>query len=345
VKVFVLAVDAAVAASLVSGARAQAYIRTRLDERKGADAGEARPTPEAVTDLTEVALLALSEDVAQTPADTVYRLQLPADAMLEDAAQSLAVFLREQSPDVLFVQPTRQMRLLAGKIAALLGTTAIGDLLACNNDGSVQHLVYGGAAVRTEKATTATQIVFTPAGAPLEGALPEGALSGDALPAGAPLGPKGSGAPAIVQVEFIAPTRAPRLLASRSREKTTVDLTIAKRIVGVGRGIAVKEDLRMIEDLASCLEAEIGCTRPIAEEEKWLPREVYIGVSGALLSPEIYLGIGLSGQVQHTVGINRSKKILAVNKDKNAPIFKQADYGIVADLYKVVPLITKLLTR
>jgi electron transfer flavoprotein alpha subunit len=100
----------------------------------------------------------------------------------------------------------------------------------------------------------------------------------------------------------------------------------------------------MIEELAAVMGAEVGCTRPIAEEEKWLPREVYIGVSGVILAPEVYLGIGLSGQVQHTVGINRAKLIFAINKDKNAPIFKQADYGIVADLYKIVPALTVALS-
>jgi electron transfer flavoprotein alpha subunit len=146
-----------------------------------------------------------------------------------------------------------------------------------------------------------------------------------------------------VPLEFIAPALAPRLIARQSRAKATVDLPAASRVIAIGRGIAAEADLQIIEALAAAIEAEIGCTRPIAEEEKWLPREVYIGVSGVICAPEVYLAIGLSGQVQHTVGINRSKTILAINKDRNAPIFKQADYGIVGDLYKVVPALTRAL--
>ena len=85
------------------------------------------------------------------------------------------------------------------------------------------------------------------------------------------------------------------------------------------------------------LEAEIGCTRPLAEGLDWYPRERYIGVSGAFIKPDLYMGIGVSGQVQHTVGVTDSRVIVAINKDKNAAIFHQADYGIVGDLYAFLP--------
>jgi electron transfer flavoprotein alpha subunit len=93
----------------------------------------------------------------------------------------------------------------------------------------------------------------------------------------------------------------------------------------------------MAADLGAALGAELGCSRPIAETEKWMERERYIGVSGVMLKPEIYLALGISGQIQHMVGALGSQTILAVNKDKNAPIFQYVDYGIVGDLNKVVP--------
>ncbi|HBR09149.1 MAG TPA: electron transfer flavoprotein subunit alpha, partial [Clostridiales bacterium] len=124
-----------------------------------------------------------------------------------------------------------------------------------------------------------------------------------------------------------------------------VNLPAAKRVIGVGRGFSNEEDLELARDLAKAIGAEIGCTRPIAEESKWMPRETYIGVSGVMLKPELYFAIGLSGQVQHTVGINQSGTIIAINKDKEAPIFRYADYGIVGDLRKILPQLSGLLKK
>ena len=131
----------------------------------------------------------------------------------------------------------------------------------------------------------------------------------------------------------------------RSKTASNVDLGKARRVIGIGRGLLAKEDLQMVWDLASALDAEVGCSRPIAEGEHWMDRERYVGVSGVLLKSDIYLALGISGQIQHMVGGNGAKTIIAVNKDKNAPIFQYADYGLVGDIYKVVPLLTELLKR
>lgn len=104
-----------------------------------------------------------------------------------------------------------------------------------------------------------------------------------------------------------------------------------------------QEDLEMVYAFAAKLGAEVGCSRPIAQGENWMAISRYIGVSGVMLKPDIYVALGISGQVQHTVGVRDAKIIIAVNKDKNAPIFKQCDYGIVGDIYKVVPALTELL--
>jgi len=100
----------------------------------------------------------------------------------------------------------------------------------------------------------------------------------------------------------------------------------------------------MIEAFAKAIGAEIGCSRPIAEGEHWMERERYIGVSGTQLKADIYIALGISGQIQHMVGAADCGVILAVNKDKNAPIFKDADAGIVGDLYKIVPELTRALS-
>jgi electron transfer flavoprotein alpha subunit len=119
-----------------------------------------------------------------------------------------------------------------------------------------------------------------------------------------------------------------------------VDVSAATRLVSVGRGFRKREDLKLAEDLAAVLKAELGCSRPVAEDEHWLPIDHYIGISGHTVKPELYLAVGISGQVQHVVGARESKIIVAVNNDEHAPIFEAADYGIVGDLYEVLPLLT-----
>jgi electron transfer flavoprotein alpha subunit len=108
-------------------------------------------------------------------------------------------------------------------------------------------------------------------------------------------------------------------------------------------GLDKKEDLSMIQELANCLSAEIGCTRGVAEERHWLPVEQYIGISGAVIRPKLYLCLGVSGQVQHVVGVRDAKLIVAVDINEKAPIFRSADYGIVGDMYEVVPLLVQAL--
>jgi electron transfer flavoprotein alpha subunit len=119
--------------------------------------------------------------------------------------------------------------------------------------------------------------------------------------------------------------------------RQAVDITEAKIIVCVGRGVEKKEDVELARELAQVLGGEVACSRPVAEELRWLPEEVYLGISGKKVKPDLYVGVGVSGQIQHVTGIRDSKVIFAINKDENAPIFEAADYGIVGDLYQVVP--------
>ncbi len=128
-------------------------------------------------------------------------------------------------------------------------------------------------------------------------------------------------------------------------ERHGVDIASAARVVCVGRGLAKQEDLALAEDLAKALSAEIGCTRGIAEDYHWLPVERYIGISGQNIKSELYLSLGVSGQVQHVAGIRDAKVIVAVDTNEKAPIFAAADYGIVGDLYEVAPLITAALKK
>jgi electron transfer flavoprotein alpha subunit len=144
-------------------------------------------------------------------------------------------------------------------------------------------------------------------------------------------------------------TIAPKLEAGQIRNKPgerfrestqTVDLSAAPVIVSVGRGIGEQENIGIVQELATALGAELAASRPICDNG-WLPMERQVGSSGQTVSPKLYLAVGISGAIQHLVGMKGSKAVIAINKDENAPIFEVADYGVVGDLFEVVPALTK----
>ena len=122
-----------------------------------------------------------------------------------------------------------------------------------------------------------------------------------------------------------------------------VDLESAEVVVGVGRGFRKKEDLKLAEELAKLVNGVLGATRPIVADYGWLGEDRWIGISGKKIRPKLYIAIGLSGAPQHMAATMDSKIIVAINKDKNAPVFQYADYGVVADLYKFLPVLVERL--
>ncbi len=123
-----------------------------------------------------------------------------------------------------------------------------------------------------------------------------------------------------------------------------VDLTAAEIIVSVGRGIKEKDNIPIVAELAQALGGELAASRPICDSG-WLPMERQVGSSGQTVSPKVYLAVGISGAIQHLVGMKGSKTVVAINKDANAPIFEVADYGIVGDLFEVVPALTEAVKK
>ena len=132
-----------------------------------------------------------------------------------------------------------------------------------------------------------------------------------------------------------------KVTGQEKTEVVAVNLGAAKRVVSAGRGFKAKEDLKLAEELAAAIGAELACSRPLAEGADWMAVDRYIGVSGQIVSPELYIAVGISGQIQHTVGMSDSKVVVAVNSDSKAPMFAGADYGIVGDLYEVLPALTE----
>ena len=143
--------------------------------------------------------------------------------------------------------------------------------------------------------------------------------------------------------EISVPPLGLKVIETRMHGFDEVDLSAANRVIGVGRGLKAREDLALIEELARAVGAEVACSRPVAEGLNWMGKDRYIGSSGARISPRLYLAIGVSGQLQHMVGVTGAQTIVAINTDPNAAVFGQADYGLVGDLYQLVPAITAAL--
>jgi len=152
---------------------------------------------------------------------------------------------------------------------------------------------------------------------------------------------KGANQPETIAVDLGSDTTI-KPLDKFKESKGEVDLTSANIIVSVGRGISKEENMHLIEDLSKSLSAEIGSSRPVVDYG-WLPHERQVGSSGQVVSPKLYFAIGISGAIQHQVGMKGSDNIMAINKDPNAPIFEIADYGIIGDLFEILPKLTELI--
>jgi electron transfer flavoprotein alpha subunit len=230
---------------------------------------------------------------------------------------------QKRDPDLILVSATFRGKDMAARIAARLDTGLCSGCMALNFDEEsktlvMERLVYGGAGVQTVTCTTRPATVTVLPGT-YEPAIPEAGRRGQVRELPAP-------APSAVKV-----------MEKRAKEREARDISEARVVVCVGRGVSKREDIALARQLAEVLEGEIACTRPISEEYHWLPEELCIGLSGAQVKPDLYMGLGVSGQVQHVTGIRNARVIAVVNKDEKAPIFEAADFGIVGDLYDVVP--------
>ncbi|MFP3290559.1 MAG: electron transfer flavoprotein subunit alpha/FixB family protein [Nitrososphaeria archaeon] len=146
----------------------------------------------------------------------------------------------------------------------------------------------------------------------------------------------------IQKVDLMGSPRT-KLLGIEEKARGAVDITKAQIIVSVGRGIGKKDGIELAKQLAQKLGGELAGSRPICSDLHWLEEDRQVGLSGKKVRPKIYIALGISGQIQHIVGMRDSKIVIAINKDKNAPIFNEADYGIVGDIYNVVPMLLKKL--
>lgn len=227
--------------------------------------------------------------------------------------------------DAVFLADAPAAREAAGRLGIALDAACASmcDEVSVDADGVllVRRSVYGGVAAGTLKL----------------GRLPAVCL----FAAGACEAPEAAPAP-VEQRSAVAVSHDIAIVGEEAVEKT-VDLPRAKRVVCVGRGFQKAEDLALAQPLVTALDAELGCSRPIAEDFKWLPKERLVGLTGSSVTADLYLAVGISGQVQHLTGVRAARVVAAINNDPRAPIVRNADYIIQADLYKVLPALVAAL--
>jgi electron transfer flavoprotein alpha subunit len=247
---------------------------------------------------------------------------------------ALKQVIEATKPDLVLLPHTYQVRDFAPKLAAMLGKGMVGDCIGFRREG--EKLIF----VRQMfQGKTAADVVFVGDG-PSFASFQSGAFRADLLEANS-----SEKAPVnAIKVELKPEDIRTKPLELFKEAKASVDLTQAPLIVAIGRGIKAPENIAQAEAVAKALGGEIAASRPICDEG-WLPMERQIGSSGQTVAPKLYLALGISGAIQHVVGMKGSRTIVAVNKDQNAPIFEIADYGIVGDIFEVMPALTEELQK
>ena len=275
----------------------------------------------------------LAGELASEQLEKVYAVghELLRDYTADAYTIALRQLVERARPSVALFPHTYQVRDFLPKLAASLGRVAVSDV--------VSHRIGDGQVVLVRQLFQGkvNADVRLAGEGPHFASLQAGAYRADQLAGPGPQGASRSTA----AVEKFAPRIAAGEIRTRPLERfresqRAVDLGAAERIVAVGRGIKEAGNIPLVRKLADVMGAELAASRPICDAG-WLPTELQVGSSGQTVGPKIYLAIGISGAIQHLVGMKGSRTVVAINKDPNAPIFEIADYGIVGDLFQVVP--------
>jgi electron transfer flavoprotein alpha subunit len=276
---------------------------------------------------------AAAADLAAADVERVLVVDHPALREYTADGQVLAcgALIEQERPELVFLPHTYQTRDFAPALAARLGRPLVTDVIGIKKDGDravyVRPMFQGKLSADVSATGPAPHLVTCQIGA----------FRGDSAARGA------SPAPIVrTTIEIDSGRIRQKPEAPFKEAKQAVDLSQAERIVAVGRGIKTQENIALAEKLAEALGAELAASRPICDAG-WLPMERQIGSSGQTVAPKLYVAVGISGAIQHVVGMKGARTIVAINKDADAPIFEVADYGIAGDLFDVLPALTKAL--
>jgi electron transfer flavoprotein alpha subunit len=270
---------------------------------------------------------AIASEVAAKKLSKVYAVESPRLAQYtpDGFVAALKQFISQQQPKLVLMPHTYQVRDFAPKLVTALGRSLISDAVGYKKDGNrllfTRQMFQGKFAADVSFAGDSPHFVT----------FQNGAFRGDKAEAGASAAPIET-----VNVDVPESTIRNKPQAPFKEAKQAVDLTQAEIIVSVGRGIKEQKNIDLAKQLAEALGGEIAASRPICDSG-WLPMDRQIGSSGQTVAPKLYLALGISGAIQHIVGMKGSRAVVAINKDAEAPIFEIADYGVVGNLFDVVP--------
>ena len=269
----------------------------------------------------------VAAEVAAKKVSKVYSIESPKlEPYTPDAfAAGLKQVLSSKQPKLVLMPHTYQVRDFIPKLATAMGRTVISDCIGFKHEGGKLQFTR-----QMFQGKLAADVSFT-SDAPWFATFQNGAFRGDKVEAGASAAP----------VETLNVEIADGVIRNKPQEvfkeaKQAVDLTQAEVIVSVGRGIKEQKNIDLVKQLADAMGAELAASRPICDSG-WLPMDRQVGSSGQTVAPKLYLAIGISGAIQHIVGMKGAKSIIAVNKDSEAPIFEIADYAVVGNLFDIVP--------
>jgi electron transfer flavoprotein alpha subunit len=231
-------------------------------------------------------------------------------------------------PEIFLVGSTRNGKPLAARLAERLDAGCVPDCIRLSVDERRrligERITYGGNALAKIAFNSKPQIVTVPARA-FERPSPQERTG------------------QIVKLNLKTEASKVEVVERKPLETSSVKVEEAEVIVSCGRGLEKKDDIVLLEELAEVLNGQVGCSRPMVEDRKWFSE--WIGLSGHKVKPKLYIASGVSGVIQHVAGIRDAKVIVAINKDPEAPIFEIADYGVVGNLYEVLPALTEALKK
>ena len=271
----------------------------------------------------------LAAELSGKRADKVFAVEhaLLAHYTADAYTAALAQLIEQTKPSLVLFPHTYQVRDFAPKLATRLSRVLVSDVIRVEVSGDAflfgRQLFQGKLNGDYRAAGPGPHFASVQAGAYRADSLEPGSAAVEKF------------APALDAGAIRAKVEEPFRESQRA-----VDLTAADLIVSVGRGIKEKENIAIVEALAQAMGAELAASRPICDNG-WLPMERQVGSSGQTVSPKVYIAVGISGAIQHQVGMKGAKAVVAINKDPNAPIFEIADYGLVGDLFEIVPALTE----